>query len=612
MNIKQDGGAFQSSNIISVYWKIQTELCDLLVINVIKILDVQCISAIQKHINTDQHREANIVWHMLNSKIPRKAYFPQPGLESEFPKPKEMELKDPFTNGNNLYLDSENKLKGTIRKSSFEMYNKVNQLMNIWREIKNINPSLKKGFESLYKFCQDYTRGFRNKANPYAKVLKDSKIFENETTPTEAEVDDKENNDKIAEAIKLNSNQIPIIMDEDAIKLRAFRKHLSDTGKEWLLQYCDNFARVLSEIKGIGYARLPFKDKIFRYYNSVMWTWGAPKYNAYCASINYYFKHIRHTNFILKSKKVDGVQNRPFLGPDVCSTQNLQKWLLRSKKLDSVYDAAILARYMGLRIREIMQISHKDITVHAKNSVPSEASVVVYGKKGKTVVCETSVDECLEILNKIKNKQLKSIDPVLNNAENITPELLKKRSKNVSRSIEYRIAAKNDTTKMGAHSLRRTFAADLYERGVPTVIIAQLLRHSSIKDSLKYIGELTIEGDTKKRLKEFATKRNFYENYTQPVSCDKPGFIDVLNLCSDDDNWFAAEISKTKSRGSNKIQKVGYDVLSNKVVSSFNLDDCNKFNEFNDDDDNDVPALKSKKKREIKANRKSKSVIKSK
>lgn len=196
----------------------------------------------------------------------------------------------------------------------------------------------------------------------------------------------------------------------------------------------------------------------------------------------------------------------------------------------------------------------------------------IHGKRHKFAKATCYVDQVIKIITDYKfiNKSGYLLFPQLNGLTG--KELLKeaaKIGKKYGDGIEYHTRKFWGIPNIGPHAFRRTFAATAFENGMQLATISKMLRHQSIKDSVKYVGDLTMQKEVDDCLRDFAKPQNNLSKEAKKKLFDK--FNENYN--EDDDD---SDDSKNKSK--QKKVKIQEERKSEQSESEFEMKAEDLFN----------------------------------
>ena len=147
-----------------------------------------------------------------------------------------------------------------------------------------------------------------------------------------------------------------------------------------------------------------------------------------------------------------------------------QEWVILRNFL-----TIILMWGYGLRISEVLNIKKNDLKA---------SELVIIGKGNKSRIIPVSLDtlNLLKKLNEISSKNLASNDFVFLGirGKKLQPEIIQRLIRNIRNELSLH-------EKTSPHSLRHTFATNLLEQMVDLRSIQELLGHSSLSTTQKYI-----------------------------------------------------------------------------------------------------------------------------
>lgn len=359
--------------------------------------------------------------------------------------------------------------------------------------------------------------------------------------------------DEDAGTLPATQDEVGVLMDHgtkdkmseiNKQRLEELKKALGVQGSAGVKQYVQVFERFLTKISDVPYFGLSFEQCISKFLNSGFGGSGVSSKNLYIAAINFYLEKVLHRSDLkVKSKKITEHKRQPFVQPNRCTHSHIQKFAESLKPKDKyLVDFVILARWRGLRIREICQLQKKDcLFSNAFRRGKPYVELKVKGKGDKNVTVRSYTTTVIEVVRRRCDEHNGHIFcPVLDTAGPLFDKILKREAKNISRQVGRRTATFWNEDGLSIHSFRRTFAADLFARNTKPDLLATLMRHSSYKDSLLYIGSLNMRSKADNVLENFAANDTFYDD--NDIS-EKMEEFEQLNFDGDDN-----EIEKTLSK----------------------------------------------------------------
>lgn len=169
---------------------------------------------------------------------------------------------------------------------------------------------------------------------------------------------------------------------------------------------------------------------------------------------------------------------------DLKQIQAMKKVLKKHSERD--YLLFIFGINTGLKISELLKLKVSDV-------IDSKGMILEY------LTLKDDEGNCLEIY--LNNKVKKAIKDYLNVTNYDSTMFLFKSPKTqqpITRQQAYRVihdAAEEVgiTTKIGTHSLRKTFGYHAYKQGVAISLLQKYFHHSTPSETLKYIGVSKVE-----------------------------------------------------------------------------------------------------------------------
>jgi len=168
---------------------------------------------------------------------------------------------------------------------------------------------------------------------------------------------------------------------------------------------------------------------------------------------------------------------------DLKKIDAVKKYLLGSGKIRD-YALFVLGINTGLRISDLLNLKWQDVLTEKKKFKDS-----IYIREEKTG------KEKIFPINESAKKALKTLFDSLSDLDYTHPVFLSRQGKyeRISRYSAYRVIhnackAVGVPGKIGTHTLRKTWGYWAWKNGIPLPIIMEVLNHSSISVTKKYLG----------------------------------------------------------------------------------------------------------------------------
>lgn len=474
--------------------------------------NVKFMSSLSDHLKSQRHCNASNIWYTLGNTIPPNAFFPDPSSVVEVIKPNEQLVEDKFLADGRLHIAKDNTIKKVKRGHIYNMFNDLVNMSADREQLRTLYPAQEKFLKLVYQFCVENKNMWTTKQK---NQLMNIPFADSATNFTE--------NDRLSINTVKNKANTPEVkvakLEEDEFKTGSLydkrkidmHNYIKENGSLGVSGYVKRFAQVCDEISEGKYREMTFENAIKKYNNEHLAQMKESTANAYISTINYYFRNvINRTDFSLKMRAV-GSQSRPMLTPDDCSETQMKKFCEQLKEKNKIIgDIVLIARWTGLRMREIVLLESskcKIAKVGKKGEPLHKLEFEIHGKRHKFAKSVCYVEQVIEVIQ--RNKKLNSskflLFPQLDDLDedNLLIEAAKI-GKKYGDQVAYHTQRFWGIPNIGPHAFRRTFAATAYENGMELATISKMLRHQSIKDSVKYVGDLTMQKEVDGYLKKLA------------------------------------------------------------------------------------------------------------